>query len=414
MTSSFSSVPVLIRLAGRVQSNEALVTKFRAECRPAFRKLKRQGVDTFPLMQKCVQDRLAASWTLPSRFDLVEFTPWLVKNRGAEKAEGIIVFITGFGGLATDDSFRLAPYLVKSLNDAGWDVVGAKFPEKFSYYPNPKIFLLSGLAANSIKERTKALRDDGYKRVLIIGHSWGAWVSILHEDRGGKADALIALSPANFGKSTLRNGKSNPAFGKNKTELVKLLAGISTPTVLAFFQRDGYVIPGTGDLAKKALERTKSPHLVLDRPPGFKAHYAGWLPVFDYAYGRCIQALIAREWARPCIPRLLSRSDFRSIVDIKQIANVDEMRISSGDVLAGKKYVSYRLRDVDNKYFVYSSGSRRETQETDKKLTESVSFKGGLHCVNSSCAILLQWSDTEILEFDEGTGAIRAWWIEDR
>ncbi len=114
---------------------------------------------------------------------LIEFTPWLVVNHGPDVAKGILYYIRGWSeGLGLDE-FHLAPYLTKTLGENGWDVVVAKYPQgevdqQFRYTS-------VSAAAPFVRERTAALRAQGYKRVILGGQSWGSWVEMAADQQPG-------------------------------------------------------------------------------------------------------------------------------------------------------------------------------------------------------------------------------------
>ena len=61
-----------------------------------------------------------------------------------------------------------------------------------------------------VRARVKALKADGYRKIVLAGHSWGGWEMMLAAKDNADVDALILSSPAAFGSKTTRFGPSVP------------------------------------------------------------------------------------------------------------------------------------------------------------------------------------------------------------
>ena len=107
----------------------------------------------------------------------------------------------------------------------------------------------------------------------------------------------------------------------------------------------------------------------------------------------------------------LSDADFRSILDITQVADADKKRIASAEPLVGKKFDVYIIGEFTRQYD-YVSASERTKLIADAFSRERFSFRDGLLCAESKCTSLIRWSDSELLEFDPKSGDLIAWWIE--
>lgn len=398
------------------------IERFRDQCRAEYAHLRGPGQRSNVVNHviACVGEKVralvGAEANMPvvtsKPLPLVEFTPWLIAApRGPAAAKGVIYFVGGFESGGMLDGFHITPYFLTRLSDDGWDVVGAKAPRNEHVRFGAEI--ASGGAATIVR-RIKELRAQGYKRVVAAGHSWGAW-SIMMAERASilSADVLLLSGPATFGpRISLINNRPSPAFALNASLFPPLVHEIKTPSILMLFKDDIFDPGGRGLVAEKALSERSVAHLVLDQPAGFSGHYAGWLPVFDYEYGHCVEAFIETHSNAPCIPPPLVKNDFRSILSLKQLALVDRKPITSAEPLVGRKFVAYTLSDVDNKYLRYVSANKRLVMESDSEHPVAVTFHDGLHCASNQCSILLQWSEHKILEFEPG-GRLKAWWIED-
>jgi dienelactone hydrolase len=345
--------------------------------------------------------------------NLIEATPFLVHAPlGPGAAKGVVYFVAGYppGHGTMIDAFHAVPYFLKTLADQGWDVIVAKMPQAEEGAVRGAAVVDAGAAA--IAQRVAALRAQGYRRVVAGGHSWGGWATLLAErDDALAADALLISSPSAQGpRISPVTGGPNPSFALSGSEFPALVAAVRVPVVFTFMGGDPYEIGGRGAMANQA----RAPHVVIDQPPGFSGHYAGWLPVFDYGYGDCIRRLLMTGAAGGCAPPPLSNSDFRSIASMSQIGDPGSRRIASPEQLAGHAFFAYTLQDHDNKKLTYdASGSTRTVLTTIGRTSEPVAFQNGQHCAGQTCTTLVQFAPSQILEF-EPTGGIHAWWIEER
>ena len=140
---------------------------------------------------------------------------------------------------------------------------------------------------------------------------------------------------------------------------------------------------------------------------------AGWLPIFDYRYGTCIQAF-QNPKSGTCQVSSINKNDFRSIISIRQIVEADKKSVSSAEGLTGKNFIVYRMVGVISQYYRYVSPRQRMTTAGSNETSEDFTFKDGLHCVGQTCSRLVRWSDGYLLAFDPKMGTLNAWWVEDK
>jgi pimeloyl-ACP methyl ester carboxylesterase len=345
---------------------------------------------------------------------LIEFTPWLVTNQGPESAKGVLYYIRGWSeGLGLDE-FHLAPYLTKTLNEHGWDVIVAKYPQgnvdsRFRYTSVPA-------AAAFVRERAAALKAQGYRHVALGGQSWGSWVEMTADQKPGlAADALWLVVPNVYGPKVFDNGANNRLFRLNYSNFAALLPAMHTPSILNTFAEDRWEPGGRASLFGKHFERVRVPYFTVDEPRGFSGHFAGWLPIYDYAYGKCIEEFIEKPEVITCTASPLVNNDFRSIFRIADLADAEQRRIVSGDTLAGRTFVVYNLNLPNRQYhylYQYRTAARRDTMSPLAQSQEDVSFNNGQQCVGTTCSSLIKWSEHELLEFDTEHGNLIAWWVE--
>ena len=404
-----------LRLAGpaSAQSLDAL----REQCLAQYAYLRgpgQQGV-VYAHVHACIEaKRKTGTASAGTEVQLIEQHPWLARNDlGPGDAKGVVYFVTGWVTRGNRDDWKLAPYILKTLSENGWDVIKAKIP--FKYAGRISGVGVGSVIARSLPQRVKELKDKGYRRVVLFGHSAGAWAAMLAVRNGNpNVDALLLNSPFGYGPRTFENGRANPDFRKNLTEFGPLVDSIKTPTIMMFFSDAENYDPGErGPIAEKHFAQAGVPRQVIDNPPGITGQFGAWLPFFDFAYGKCIAAFLESPASEGCpLPRL-SNDDFRSILDLEQVADADKKRITAAEALRGKTFTVYAT-DTALRHYDFVAPTRRDVIETDRAFHEDVSFRNGLLCTGSKCSLLISWSEHEILEFDPKTGGLSAWWIVDQ
>lgn len=402
------------------QSQDVLRERFREECRAQFPQLSGPAhkEERFEKVSACVRAKFAArtrdigrqaaavAASTRSELKLVETTPWLTaEKRGPAETKGIVYFVRG-GGTKVD-AFVPVPYFIKTLSGQGWDTIAAKVPQGIQANSVETL----GPVAAFVRRRVGELKAQGYKRVVLAGHSSGAWSALLaaqSPDFG--ADALLLSAPSVFGQ------RGHPNFGMNLSELPAALNRVKTP-ILIIFPDDTVYEPDPvrrAAMVEKHFADAKIAHLVIAKPSGFTGHLAAWLPIFDYAFGRCIAAFIENPSSSPCAPPPLSNADFRSIIGLDQVVKAESKTIASAEPLVGKKFLAYTLSARVTQHYEYASTTQRKHMEGTGVKGEAVSFRKDLHCIGSQCTKLVQWSDGQILEFDAKDGRLVGWWLERR
>jgi pimeloyl-ACP methyl ester carboxylesterase len=320
------------------ETREALIERFKAECIPRYAHVSGPGRQE--KVRACVtegmKERALERPSGASTLQLAESTPPLVNKRGPAVANGVIYSIRGYSpGRHMPDRFGILPYFLKSLNADGWDVVSARVPAS---EPDPgpsRGQWMAWRAEPFVRERLAALKAEGYRKVVVYGRSWGAWLSLLLGKNSG-ADALIVNAPNAFGtRTSAYTGRQNPNFGFSLSQFSPAIDGVSIPTAL-ILPDDSEWDPDPavrGAIAEKHFMHAGVAHLLIVRPPGFTGHMAGYLPFFDYAFGRCIEAFLDNPTTQSCQLPAIANDDFRSILDRKQVGDADERRVASGDEL---------------------------------------------------------------------------------
>ncbi len=188
---------------------------------------------------------------------------------GPVTAKGAIIYNHGLD--YEEDSSGEPPFFLDAARNDGWDVFTLIRP------------LVDDRADHSdaiLEGKAYALREEGYRRIVTVGQSFGAWISFEVAARPGLFDAIIAMSPAEYGEGAARN---------RNAEIVDIAAKMApTPTMVVLFAKDTFDPGGRGPGFGKVLAQKNVPYVVLDRPPGFEGHSAGMSLAFAAQYARCI------------------------------------------------------------------------------------------------------------------------------
>ncbi len=197
---------------------------------------------------------------------------------GPEAAKGAVIWNHGIELVAESPSDP--PFFVDYLQDAGWDVFSLKRRWAGDNYADSTAALV---------ETVKRLRGEGYKRVVLAGQSFGAWISLAAATESAiSVDAVIAAAPARFG----RQGTSDN-WTLNADRLYLLARDVKPTRVMTFlFDKDSYDPGGRGPILAAILKTRNVPSYVLDRPPGFEGHVAAATFAFAHTFGPCIVAFV--------------------------------------------------------------------------------------------------------------------------
>jgi dienelactone hydrolase len=126
------------------------------------------------------------------------------------------------------------------------------------------------------------LRARGYRRIVIAGHSRGAWIALMAMGHPLLADAIVAVSPAAHGTNSARQGQA-------RADWEALWASANAPgtSVVLVQLRDDQYDPDPNwrlDIARKAQVTLKSMFL----PPEPTGHVGAYLPAFAEHLGAAI------------------------------------------------------------------------------------------------------------------------------
>lgn len=213
--------------------------------------------------------------------------------RGPQSARGVIVYSHG-RSLTGEDSASPAPAYLRELGNAGWDVLRFNRPSAEDTLPD---------SSGELARRVQALKAQGYRRVILAGQSFGAFLSIMAAAKSGAADGVIATAPAAFGN---RSDSPN-TWQMNATELYRRLGELRNARVLlGFFDGDVYDPGGRATVSADLLARNGDSGVIIDRPSGMSGHLAAAGSKFARRYGPCLMAFVeAVKTAQACPESLI-------------------------------------------------------------------------------------------------------------
>lgn len=198
---------------------------------------------------------------------------------GPGLAKGAVVWSHGRSVHAEDSAAPNPPYLAV-LRDSGWDVFRLN-----------RMRDSDTLAASSraLEEQVAQLRQRGYRRVVLAGQSFGAFLSLITAGRTDQVHAVIATAPAAYGSFS----EFYDSWRNNATRLYPLLEDVKTARVMLFyFHGDEFDPGGRGDRSRAILESKRLDHLIVDQPAQITGHWAAGTGLFARRFGSCIERFI--------------------------------------------------------------------------------------------------------------------------
>ncbi len=196
---------------------------------------------------------------------------------GPGKARGAVIWSDGSD--TRDRTVAIAedepPDLAAGFRAAGWDV-----------FKLDRLIDDTGMSrdAAALADAAHRLKYRGYARIVLMGQSAGAWLSLRTAVESDDIDAVIANAPAIYGK-----GKRKPL---NASELYQVLERVRHARImLSFFDGDDFDPGGRAKPSEEILARRRIGHLVLDRPPELSGHGSGSSGLFARRFAPCALAL---------------------------------------------------------------------------------------------------------------------------
>ena len=204
--------------------------------------------------------------------------------RGPARAEGAVIWSHG-RSIEVEDSLAPTPEYVAEMRKAGWDTF------RLNRLRAGDTLGASGATLAADAEQLKAR---GYRRVVLAGQSFGAFISLIAAGRSDAVDAVIGTAPAAYGNFE----DSYATFRLNATRLYELLDNVRHARVaLVFFHGDEFDPGGRGERAVEILARRDLPYLVIDQPAQLVSHWAASTHAFTTRFADCLTSFATSDAA---------------------------------------------------------------------------------------------------------------------
>ena len=198
---------------------------------------------------------------------------------GPQRAMGAVVWNHG-RSINVEDAESPSPPYLRALRDSGWDVL------RFNRLRDGDTL---GASAHRLVDQVAELKHKGYRRVVLAGQSFGAFLALMAADASEGVDAVVATSPAAFGSFD----EFYDTWRLNATRLYPLLERIKRAHVmLFFFHGDDFDPGGRGERARAILSEHQIGFSVVDQPAFLTGHWASSTGLFLRRFGTCIRDFI--------------------------------------------------------------------------------------------------------------------------
>jgi alpha-beta hydrolase superfamily lysophospholipase len=201
------------------------------------------------------------------------------KLLGPQRAGGVVVWNHG-RSLDNEDYTAPTPPYLRVLRDSGWDVL------RFD-----RLRAGDTLSASSrrLVDIVADLKQRGYRRVVLAGQSFGAFLALMAADDSDAVDAVVATAPAAFGDFE----EYYDTWRLNATRLYPLLEHLRRARVmLFFFHGDDFDPGGRGVEARSILARRGVGFAVVDQPAYLTGHWISSSGAFLRRFGDCIAKFV--------------------------------------------------------------------------------------------------------------------------
>ena len=198
---------------------------------------------------------------------------------GPDKAVGAVVWNHG-RSVNTEDSDSPTPPYLRVLSDARWDVL------RFNRLREGDTLTAS---TRQLVELVGQLKRNGYRRIVLAGQSFGAFLALMAADSSEDVDAVVATAPAAFGNFD----EFYDSWRLNATRLYPLLERIKRARIMLFyFHGDDFDPGGRGERSRAILAGRQIGFSVVDQPAFLAGHWASTTGLFLRRFGTCIRDFV--------------------------------------------------------------------------------------------------------------------------
>jgi len=198
---------------------------------------------------------------------------------GPEHAMGVLVWSHG-RSITVEDSESATPPFLRVLRDGGWDVL------RFDRLRDGDTLTDS---ARRLIDYVAQLKHKGYRRIVLAGQSFGAFLALMAADASDDIDAIVATAPAAFGSFDEFYG----SWRLNAIRLYPLLEQVRRARVMLFyFHGDDFDPGGRGERSRAILSEHGLGYAVVDQPAFLVGHWASSTGLFLRRFGDCIHDFV--------------------------------------------------------------------------------------------------------------------------
>jgi pimeloyl-ACP methyl ester carboxylesterase len=195
---------------------------------------------------------------------------------GPERSKGVIVWNHG-RSLTVEDSESPTPPFLRVLREGGWDAL--RFDR-----PRDGDTLID--STRRLVDHVAELKHQGYRRVVLAGQSFGAFLALMAADASDDVDAVVATAPAAFGSFD----EFYESWRLNAIRFYPLLERVKRARVMVFFfHGDNFDPGGRGERSRAILSERGLGFAVIDQPAFLVGHWASSTGLFLRRFARCIR-----------------------------------------------------------------------------------------------------------------------------
>ncbi len=201
---------------------------------------------------------------------------------GPDRAIGAVVWNHG-RSINTEDADSPSPPYLRVLRDAGWEVLR---------FNRPRDGDTLTASTRRLVELVGQLKHKGYRRVVLAGQSFGAFLALMAADASEDVDAVVATAPAAFGNFD----EFYNSWRLNATRLYPLLERVKrTRVMLFYFHGDDFDPGGRGEHSRAILAGRQIGYSIIDQPAFLAGHWASSTGLFLRRFGNCIRDFLDAE-----------------------------------------------------------------------------------------------------------------------
>ena len=201
---------------------------------------------------------------------------------GPDHAMGAVVWNHG-RSINTEDSDSPTPPYLRVLRDARWDVFR---------FNRPRDGDTLTASTRRLVELVAQLKRKGYRRMVLAGQSFGAFLALMAADSSEDVDAIVATAPAAFGNFD----EFYDSWRLNASRLYPLLERVKRARVMLFyFHGDDFDPGGRGEHSRAILAGRQIGYSVVDQPAFLVGHWASSTGLFLRRFGGCIRDFLDAE-----------------------------------------------------------------------------------------------------------------------